>query len=488
MAGALLDLQALAGNRAVGSLVTAQRVAARAVDEDRPGLGTRRDETGTTGGGGGGDDAEAEPESETARLAHTAPGARPALRPGDSGPAVELFQEKLNYHLGFLGIPLTSVDGRFGAATSNAYLAFRTAAGLEPPSREVDAAAWTTLDAAPLERRTDATAGPAPEYGRMFEDGLLDITLAVGFDEHGFTPREAAEIVRGLVDVRGWVPDAGRAAALRSAAGRPPTTGPGTWFVREGVGSSAGRPVHGVLRFVMPEASGGGGARTAGAAMEGMEQDDLFIYTGHGRHGTGMDFDRNFRLVVHWDRMPHPARGHHGDEEFPTYEPMFELLGIENVAGGDNADRLEALIRDGVVEVSARNEGNIGINRGFVAGHARTPSGILTEQTLPSLQQPLATGIRERRYRLWFFDGCTSSDYEQGIRLDALDNENLSAEQLDMTTLGTHGAVDRIAEAALTYLDGLLAGEAAGALEHRATEAHRTATPEARFASSGFHD
>ena len=48
----------------------------------------------------------------------------------------------------------------------------------------VDAATWTMLEQQPSSATDAAQHGRGPEYDRMLEDGLLDVTLAIGFDEH----------------------------------------------------------------------------------------------------------------------------------------------------------------------------------------------------------------------------------------------------------------------------------------------------------------
>ncbi|MBC7896429.1 MAG: amidohydrolase family protein, partial [Cytophagaceae bacterium] len=99
-----------------------------------------------------------------------------------------------------------------------------------------------------------------------------------------------------------------KAAALRQAAGRPKSTTRGMWFVKENVGTSAGKPVHAVVRVISPEAEAlGDGSQARAAALEGMEQGDVFEYGGHARYGTGPDFDRNYRFTVDWDKLPRIA-------------------------------------------------------------------------------------------------------------------------------------------------------------------------------------
>ena len=166
---------------------------------------------------------------------------------------------------------LLDVDGKFGGKTKAAVIAFKRARKITPHTVTVDATTWEALARPPVSGKP--RAGKAgPDYDQMFEDGLLEITIARGFDEHGNAGPETAQIIQGLKDVRGFEENAEKAHALRRAAGRPQSTTRGMWFVKENVGTSADKPVHAVVRVITPELEAlgdGSDARRRGARGDG---------------------------------------------------------------------------------------------------------------------------------------------------------------------------------------------------------------------------
>jgi peptidoglycan hydrolase-like protein with peptidoglycan-binding domain len=382
-------------------------------------------------------------------------------------PEVELLQQKLNWHRGSARVQLLAVDGRFGGKTKAAVIAFKRARKITPHSVTVDATTWEALARPPVSGKPRAgTAGP--DYDRMFEDGLLEITIARGFDEHGNAGPETAQIIQGLKEVRGFEENAEKAAALRAAAGRPKSTTRGMWFVKESVGTSAGKPVHAVVRVVTPEAEAiGDGSQARAAALEGMEQGDVFEYGGHARYGTGPDFDRNYRFTVDGDK--HPGAGKTGTEEFTDAELLQEALRIHG-STKQRIAKFETLRAAGVITFHAVSTGNIGINPKPMS-HTGDFGAHLMGLAAAGQDRPLESSITESRYRVWLFNGCSTKDYVKAIRSSSQANANLAA-----GNLGLHVTDDAIpssesAEALLTYLDGIMARESAAALEERLEDA-----------------
>ena len=143
---------------------------------------------------------------------------------------VELLQQKLNWHRGSARVQLLAVDGKFGSKTKAAVIAFKRARHITPHTVTVDATTWEWLAKPPVSG-TPRAGKAGPDYDRMFEDGLLEVTIARGFDEHGNAGPETAQIIQGLTQVRGFQENAEKAHALRKAAGRRRRR-------REGCGSS----------------------------------------------------------------------------------------------------------------------------------------------------------------------------------------------------------------------------------------------------------
>ena len=255
-----------------------------------------------------------------------ATGAHPDLARGQNGDDVELLQLKLNWHLGFMRRTLLDVDGDFGGQHRARRDRRQARAPRDcPPTARSTPPPGRMLEPRSRAGRADAAQhGRCPEYDRMLEDGLLDVTLAIGFDEHGVLAcTRRSEIRRGLAEVRSFTEDDAAAEQLRTAAGRPHTPG-GRNYVKRDYNISHGQPVHAALRLVEPTDESGGtgqsGAASRDAAMAGMDQSDLFAYGGHARYGTGPDFDRNYHFVVHWDSFPNPPQGKTGDEEIPDMD------------------------------------------------------------------------------------------------------------------------------------------------------------------------
>jgi peptidoglycan hydrolase-like protein with peptidoglycan-binding domain len=394
--------------------------------------------------------------------------AKPDLDPGPGWRSdVELLQQKLNWHRGSARVGLLQVDGVFGNKTKAAVIAFKRARKLRPHTVTVDATTWEWLAKPPVSG-TPRAGKAGPDYDRMFEDGLLEITIARGFDEHGNAEPETAQIIQGLTEVRGFEENAEKAHALRRAAGRPKSTTRGAWFVKENVGTSAGKPVHAVVRVITPEAETvGDGSNSRAAALEAMEQSDVFEYGGHARYGTGPDFDRNYRFTVDWDKLA--GSGKTGTEEFTDAERLQEALKIHG-STKQRIAKFEKLRAAGVITFHAGSAGNIGINE-KPQSHTGDFGAHLMGLASAGQDRPLQSSIKESRYRLWLFNGCSTKDYVKPIRQAGKTNANLAA-----GNLGLHVTDDAIpssesAEALLTYLDGIMARESAAALEERLEDA-----------------
>lgn len=194
----------------------------------------------------------------------TTPALPAPLSRGARGPEVREAQEQL-LRAGFT-LPRYGADGQFGGETASAVARFQQAYGL-PQSGRFDAATFAALSRA---------LPPAPDYDALFADGLLRGVVAIGYDEVGSHEAEQADLLKGLWD-RGYrhVSDAER-QALGLDDGRYVTR---TW-------QRDGREVRAVLEVVTPDTEDAKG-RFAAA----LRQQELVLYGGHGRYGSGPDFD-----------------------------------------------------------------------------------------------------------------------------------------------------------------------------------------------------
>lgn len=205
-------------------------------------------------------------EREASRLEAGSPGSEaPELRRGARGPEV-VDAQNLLLHAGY-SLQKYGADGAFGGETSAAVLRFQKAKGL-PQTGAFDAMTLQTLA---------ATRAPAPDYAALFSDGVLRGVLAVGHDESGAQEPERAELLQSLAH-RGFHHVTN---AERDELGLGPTGRFVTKLIdRQGV------PARVLLELVTDD-DADAKARFAAA----MRTQELVLYGGHGRYGSGPDFD-----------------------------------------------------------------------------------------------------------------------------------------------------------------------------------------------------
>ena len=137
-------------------------------------------------------------------------------------------------------------------------------------------------------------------------------------------------------------------------AGRSPTPTTGRFFVKENAFTYAppageSRAIHSIVRVVSNEVAGGGAAAAA-AFREGMATGDAAWYSGHGRYGTGPDFDRNF--------IEFRLRDADGtlEQTLDDYDALEHVLAK---GGKDPWKVFQQRVADGTLEVDLSNAGNI---------------------------------------------------------------------------------------------------------------------------------
>ena len=230
-----------------------------------------------------------------------------------------------------------------------------------------------------------------------------------------------------VLESRGFAEDQALAARIYRQAGR--TLGPsafGKFFVKENALTytpPAGPPreIHAVVRLVAnPE--GTHGAEAASAFREGMAQSDTTYYSGHGRYGSGPDFDRNFGRFDLLD-----AEGNI-TQTILDYEVLERVLRQEGRRHGRGAwAQFLWRHRNNRINVELSNAGNLYLNprnlhRGEFGGRLiywaleqegggaelQTGEGGAIDQAVEQED--------ERRYRVVVFNGCRTQDYERSIR------------------------------------------------------------------------
>ena len=229
----------------------------------------------------------------------------------------------------------------------------------------------------------------------------------------------AKEMEDALV-ARGYVEDAKKAAELYTAAGRK-TSAFGRFFVKPDAlqyDPPAGdpRPIHSIVRFIM-NPGGDKGAEAKQAFEQGMAQGDVTYYSGHGRYGTGPDFDPNFGKIELLD-----AEGN-VELEPENYKVLRQVLSDES--GGNPWTRFLWRGKRGRIRIDLKNAGNLRMNA--KSPHMDEFGGKLIQwaldQTAASTSRPArrarwrrTAANPDRKYRVMVFDGCNTRDYERAIR------------------------------------------------------------------------
>ncbi|HEX2204307.1 MAG TPA: hypothetical protein VHG91_13445, partial [Longimicrobium sp.] len=361
--------------------------------------------------------------------------------------------------LAALGLYRYTIDGGLGNETKAALL---EAFGDE---------SWRTLsgpDAAKKLAAATKPTGTAGEhrfrFGEMFRDGVLDFTLAVGFDEKGHHDKAAAD-VEAVLTARGFAEDAAEAEKIYTQAGRTvPAASFGKFFVKKDAltytpPAGTARKVHAVVRLLF-SSSGAQGGSVAAEYEKGMSQSDVAYYTGHGRYGTGPDFDPHTVVEV-LDASGTVLR------KIENYE----TLEVEMKDAGKKSGRgawLEFLhqVKTKQLRVVPSTAGNVRLTP---ANPARTEFGRkLMDWNLDQAGKTPVTGKgnaleqaaqakEARKYRVLVYDGCNTTSYVRSIHAtkgyDTKSTDILGTK--DEINWGTEGP------ALASFLDGIIAQQSA---------------------------
>jgi hypothetical protein len=326
---------------------------------------------------------------------------------------------------------------------------------------------WRTMSAADALDRLKVARRPAGgrghdfRYGELFKDGLLDITFGIGYMEEdgGTYMAQLEEELATALAGRGFAEDEERAAALLAQAGRA-AGGIGRRFVLEDAmtySPPAGEPtpIHIVVRLVS-NAGGDQGAAALDAFREGMTQGDVAYYTGHGRYGSGPDFDRNF------------ARFSFVDEDGNVTQTLddYTVLEHELARQGDPWRRFLRLVEQGRLRVDLSNAGNLRLSeRNRHSGEfgarliywAMEQTGTVAETGAGGRLATEAAAHPERRYRVNVFDGCRTLDYERSIR----STPGFDAHSTDIVETRRTVGFYAEAETFMSFLEGIIGQQSA---------------------------
>ncbi len=327
-------------------------------------------------------------------------------------------------------------------------------------------------------------SGPFPQYDRMLDDNLLDMTVAIGYDEgdKNWASSNLIEEVKmeAALSQRGFKHDNARALALLKEAGQTPDAEYSAFYVKESVQSHNGKPVHAIVRLIKA-GDGQAGQANRKAAIEGMNQSDVFMYGGHARFGSGIDFDRNFTVTVDWEGVANaPAQG---KVTYSDYHELKTLLGDDNASAIQWMKRLESA---GKMTVNPSNDGNIRMSEKNL--HPAEFGAHLMQTALSGVDNTLSEEIQSDRYKLWLFNGCRTEDYHQPIANEARSNAQLKSENLDLFTTNETLYWQNISSSLLAFMDGVMAEDGSPDLSLRLQNANPEQAPAITHRNHGFED
>jgi Domain of unknown function (DUF4157) len=354
-----------------------------------------------------------EPALHRAPARTPVPGARglPAWTPAQLG--------AIQAQLKRIGLFQGTVDRRFGTDTESGLV--EAFGGDE----------WRTLPPKTIISRLTAAKPPPGKrgepnlrYGELFKDGMLDITLGVGFDEGG-AGKATYNAIAAALPAEGFAENTAKAMEIYKRTGNTPgASAYGQYFVWKNVltytpPAGPARTIAVVLRVVTSR-DDKHGAEAAGAFGEGLKHSDIAIYEGHGRFGTGPDFDPAMKVIF---LNPDGTKR----LELDDFEAVGPEIGRE-IKSKDVDAQWKYFLRQvaaGHIRVQGANRGNIYLNK--TVKHAGEFGARLMYWNLgrPGGQGgTLETGRKgelarpgsERRYRLWVFNGCRTQDYEKSLR------------------------------------------------------------------------
>lgn len=272
-------------------------------------------------------------------------------------------------------------------------------------------------------------------YGQLFKDGVLDMTVGLGFTEEMVTLPDGTrkpyyltlipQFEQVLVDERGFKKDIAVAEKVLKKAGRTlDASATGEFFVLENAlvyKPPIGDPrfVHVVVRLLANTSGSAGGAASA-AFTEGMAESDVSYYTGHGRYGSGPDFDKIFDRFELLDADGSVTQPYDGGD----YEKLGHDLAKEGAPfGRSDFDQFLFRVKHNRINVFTSDLGNVYLNpkrreREFGAKLIYWALERDGKKPITGKEGALAKAAvinPEHKYHVDVFDGCRTRDYETSI-------------------------------------------------------------------------
>jgi hypothetical protein len=285
------------------------------------------------------------------------------------------------------------------------------------------------------------------------------MTLGIGFDEGGAHKPVLTAIEKALT-ARSFKIDNKLGIQLYTEAGRTvPATAFGSFYVRPNAltytpPAGAARKIHAVVRLVSsPDGSKGGEA--AAAFKEGMIESDVAYYGGHGRYGSGPDFDRNVTVDLFDSKKVFEKR-------YADYKELEKHLKAEGKPHGRDAwGQFEWRVGKGRIVVHGDNKGNVRMrkdsNRGRDFGANLMywnldKAGVAPVTGKGGELDKQAKAHPERKYRVSVFNGCSTNDYESSLRA----TPGMDSHHTDTFSSTTTLYWDNMAATMAAFLDSIL--------------------------------
>ena len=407
-------------------------------------------------------------------------------------PVVKKFQE-------FLGLKVTGVvDKAFVMSMAQ----WQQSHGLEGVDGQIGPKTIASFASNGLEVGNLAT-GQYPRYEKLFKDGLLNVTIGIGFDETGANPYEEAAMMKSLKS-RGYVEiDASSSQGQKKLkeiydkANKPmPPIYPGItkFYYKPEISTYNGKPVDSVINLVT-SGDGKHGDKAVNVFKDGLRNSDVVLYGGHGRYGTGPDFDSNFTVTIplktgaktydNYENLEKDLKNSlktlKTDISAGNYNIITDVLGSDpktieaikkNILGGDEYGRelrlIKMMVKAGKAKVDGANDGNVPIN--FNSPHKGEFGGFLMQEALKSMDKnsnitkAVAT---DDKYRLWYLNGCRTSDYQNGIRSAAPGNPSYNTENLDVYLTNEVLIWPNTSTNLLSFLDGVTQEDSSDGIKKR---------------------
>ncbi|MEO7736373.1 MAG: hypothetical protein ABIY55_35775, partial [Kofleriaceae bacterium] len=152
-----------------------------------------------------------------------------------------------------------------------------------------------------------------------------------------------------------------------------------------------------------------------------LEQSDIAYYSGHGRYGTGPDFNRNYKFELQDDKGS-------VEQKIDDYEVLEAVMKTEGAKSGRSAwQQFLWRVNNKRINVIASNDGNVVLNSknahpnefggNLMSWNLNRTTGGAAPVTGKDNELAKSTAVsKDRKYRVVVFDGCSSVDYETSVR------------------------------------------------------------------------